>query len=599
MIEKVNLEFRGQYLSEIWDSLPPGIIVKNAPGIGATHLELFVAKRHSILVSPLVSIIKSKESKGEIPEILSFYGDLQDKENAVDKYLKARDGNGYFKIHVTAESLPTLFRYLEDNRINPFEYFHFVLDEHDLMQLQSEFREFLPIAFDYYKLFPENKRTCLSATHYLFSDPEFSNEPELHFIITGRKPREIELIKTNNSIETVLQLLSQKLEGQIFIFVDSIEWINTLLNFIDLKDFAVYCSNASSEKVKNYRSYESIPKARLCFFTSAYFVGCDLLSEPPNLITVTDPLIQRGLTKAQIIQIHGRARKGVKRDIIVSTCSSSLEPPKQERSELIQSAGLQLDYYKNWLADPHSRRNGLKILTSMQGNLNIRLNYKNDPTVNYSWIDSKIIRDNDTYLLYNNPDAIEKFLQEELKSTLNIEILNFKNQTKLMRQGNSLKREAFLKAADLIKQNLITSLNDPGQFYENEKASLANLVRVTAGKVNQYLNLYSKIMDYEVFMKSNGDVSKLENNIHRNVIQNRMKQQDILLSSYFLVGERYTVVEVHSILKKLFEDIHLPQNQLGIRRAKKYLDIFCSFNDTLFQVEYKRIKGVIITDYLI
>src|SRR6188768_521800 len=98
------------FLSEkrlTWLQLPSGIVIKTIPGLGATYLELRLSKRNSIVLSPLTSIVKSKED----PSILSIYGDVKEKQEYVDQYLSTRPE--FIKIHSTVESFPYLFQILK------------------------------------------------------------------------------------------------------------------------------------------------------------------------------------------------------------------------------------------------------------------------------------------------------------------------------------------------------------------------------------------------------------------------------------------------------------------------------------------------------
>ena len=64
MKETKHILKEGQFLKDIFNppQLPAGIVIKGAPGVGATSLELDDSPRNVIHVSPLLAILKSKIS---------------------------------------------------------------------------------------------------------------------------------------------------------------------------------------------------------------------------------------------------------------------------------------------------------------------------------------------------------------------------------------------------------------------------------------------------------------------------------------------------------------------------------------------------------
>ena len=128
-------------LSEHMSELPFGSIKKSATGMGATHLELFISKRNSIVVAPLLAITESKKH----PLILTVDGTTTYGEF----YYYMQECTGFKKIHCSAASIRKLFEYFFRLEVDPEkdDYF-FLIDEIDLFQTQADFRENLSDAID-------------------------------------------------------------------------------------------------------------------------------------------------------------------------------------------------------------------------------------------------------------------------------------------------------------------------------------------------------------------------------------------------------------------------------------------------------------------
>lgn len=585
----------GQYLEHIFNppQLPSGIVIKGAPGVGATTLELDreKSKRNVILVSPLLAILKSKARPG----ILTFHGNIENKlETVIQYYTEYSDK--YLKIHTTAESLRSLEECLNHVGVSLDESWHFVLDEHDLMILQSDFRDRLPVAFDYYKSFPKTHRTCVSATHYAFSDPQLKNEDVTIIELEIPEIRTINLFMTDNTITGALLAIS-RCSGTICIFVDSLNWINTIIPQLGTTDIAIFCGANNQEKAGTYYSeYTQQPTAKINFFTSAYFVGCDLQIKP-HLITISDPASAqlRGLTKAQYVQIHGRFRNKVLSDTIISSYNEFPKELPIDKNELIEEASKNLENSARFLktASRSMTDTFLKML-EQEDRLYVRQGFGNTLEINYPLIDSIMIRHNDQASLYASIDQLEEFLGTELGHYVRRQDLLFGTKTKLKRTKISKNQDAFNRAISLLKEYQMNSLNDPEAFGLINHNEFQKLISRETGLTRNFLELYRFKKDLEWFESCRGDITILERDLSRQTIL-AIPEYAKIVKEQLPMGSRLRMPQVLERLKAINSRLRIPNMKLSLLTCRRNLNLFCQFKSV--SIGQKRERGVEITGY--
>ena len=172
----------GQYLRDLRvnglnlsTGLPNGIFNKKYPGMGATYCE-FMADRPSIIVFPFRSLAFEKAQNYKKKGRNTFFVGTDPNNEST----KERDIRDWYKVHkgqfpkfsVVADSIEKVVDTLKGEGCDPYKEFSLVLDEVELLQMQSGFRDKLPLCFEYFKLF---KSKCLvSATPLEFSDKKLS-----------------------------------------------------------------------------------------------------------------------------------------------------------------------------------------------------------------------------------------------------------------------------------------------------------------------------------------------------------------------------------------------------------------------------------------
>lgn len=159
----------------------------------------------------------------------------------------------------------------------------------------------------------------VTATMGEFSNPILKNECK--FPITWQKEikRDINLLETNNIIQSVINEINSHPDEKIFVAYNSILQIQNIISTLGeeiRKDCAILCSEASVREAGEYyvtglQENGTLPN-RINFATCCYFTGIDVLDNY-HLITVSDSRRDYSmLTIDRMIQIYGRCRSGYK-----------------------------------------------------------------------------------------------------------------------------------------------------------------------------------------------------------------------------------------------------------------------------------------------
>ena len=298
-------------LSNYLTKMPHGLVDKKIPGIGATTLEIN-SKRNSIIVFPTKALAYSKHSKH--PNTLYVGSEIKGEKEKVtnqqiEEYL-AKDG--YKKLLVVADSLGRLLGIIGKN----YKDYFLMIDEVDVLQTDNNFRPQLENVIDYYLMFPSKNRCMVTATMKEFINPLLKKECKFSITWIYNARRDVKLLHTNNTTQTVIEEIISHPRDKIFIAYNSILQIQNILSTLDeetRKECAILCSEASIKEAGEYFApklgdNDTLP-ARIKFATCCYFTGIDI-EDSYHLITVSD--VRRShsmLTLDRMTQIHGRCRK--------------------------------------------------------------------------------------------------------------------------------------------------------------------------------------------------------------------------------------------------------------------------------------------------
>lgn len=353
---------KGEYLPDLIEEMPHGLVDKKGTGIGATTLEIR-AKRNSVIVMPTRALAKSKadkENTKQEKEVCLYVGSWEKSsvsKQDIDRYLNDSTIE-YKKLLVVADSLKKVVEVFNDRKEDFREWF-LMVDEIDMLQSDSNYRPQLEDIIDYYLYTFKLARRCMvSATVKDFTHPELKLEQEKCLVtITYRKEdmpkRDIDLIHTNNihklAHDEIIKRLSTNPDDKILVAYNSIGGILKIISLLNQsgvetkKNCGVLCSESSAKEVDIYYtriSNKDTLDNRITFMTCAYFAGIDI-EDKCHLITISNiDMAYAVLPLNKITQIHGRCRKGILSDTIIYNTDPTLRSQDiiQYRDELLRKA---------------------------------------------------------------------------------------------------------------------------------------------------------------------------------------------------------------------------------------------------------------------
>ncbi|MBC8987740.1 DEAD/DEAH box helicase family protein [Pedobacter sp. N36a] len=326
---------KGQYLSDIIDTLPSDtIIFKTATGIGATHLELS-CQRNSIIIEPNVPVIKGKKKRG----VFGVYEGI-DVSNVMDYFLNTNVQ--YKKILVTPESFGKVKEAAENLNIDLYNTYFLLFDECDRTMKDVAFRKNIILPMD--DFFKFEQKAFISATAVAPTDPRFEEQSFEIVLIepTFDYSKDIEVIITNNVSLALKSVIEEHRDKIICVFLNSIKAITAVVADLDIKTEAhIFCSREKMYPLKGYgyNAYDHIDEKKygaINFYTSRFNSAVDInMKEKPVVIlatnlhyanhTMIDP-------RSEAVQIIGRFRKGVGKLYAISNTNEELSAKTKEEA---------------------------------------------------------------------------------------------------------------------------------------------------------------------------------------------------------------------------------------------------------------------------
>ena len=332
---KAKLQFNKEgYITAI----PVNCIINKArPNCGATTCEIN-SPRNSIIIEPNLPVIEGKE--------ISMQGKFFPVKNGVKvkeikDYLKTTVG--YKKFMTTPESFHKLREAFNATGEDLHSYFMLFDESHKIIN-DARFRVAITaILEDFFKC---KERSLISASPFSKEDVELFKQEGLYTCdikLEKRYRKDITVISTNNTIQTLKDILSRNTSRQYFIFLNSIDTILQLVEKLEIKeDSNIYCSGDEHNKNKLYRNgYHQFHHQignfnKYNFLTSRFFSALDIeLDYKPEVIIFSDYSVAKNSVISPLDdtwQIIGRFRNGV-----ASTTHLALTTPEAvpESKELI------------------------------------------------------------------------------------------------------------------------------------------------------------------------------------------------------------------------------------------------------------------------
>jgi len=428
------------HLSDVFNSMPCGIVRKGETGMGATRLEL-TSSRPSIIVEPLKI---TAYTKSNIHDALYYGSEIartaKPTRKEVIKWLDSRPENKR-KVLVVADSLPDLVTILGES----FNGYFLLIDEMDSFQIDSNFRESMSVCIDIYKNHPFDKRAMVTATPLIFSDEDLQKENRIEINYSELKRRNIELIhykkppieneneKENKGlygvvVDRIKEIISALPEHKIMVAYNYVHGCFEIANHLAVNDIValgaikILCSKTSKAKAKEFYSEllsDQLP-AKVNFFTSAYFTGFDL-NESYSLISISNA--ENGiylLSEHRLKQIAGRCRKELLTETIIYT-TASYTSYSFDATDLIKAANIEMTALNciksNYEDSPLLVHNFLKFreyivgLSSDTGVKYLREDKNRNVKINYLSIDAYVEENRVRNNLYRNKNQLPNVLK--------------------------------------------------------------------------------------------------------------------------------------------------------------------------------------------
>lgn len=425
--DKVN------FLSELLDVMPFGIINKGKTGFGATSLEIN-AQRNSIIVEPLKVTASTKTLKKENHLYVGSPTKKFPKKITNDqiKEFLSNDTLKHKKIICVSDSLERVINLIPKNQRK--DYF-LMIDESDSLQLDPNFRNTMERVIELYKTHPKSMRCLISATPIEFHDPELKDERRVKFLFTSIQQRKISVIYSDNPLGTTYERLKKiyeetsKKEKIVVAYngVDKLFEIAEKLKTsgIPKEEISILCSQNSKPKAGSYYNEletEKLPTT-IVLKTSAYFSGFDIQERYHLIIPIEPGDFLNSPSESRIQQIVGRCRKGLLSESLILGETSNDKRNKYYFEDLENEAKIQLrsldcihnnfksskllkgiitDFYKSLIES--SRIEGFNLIKTEESNSSNKISYLS--------IDAILELSNSKRTIYNTKNGLAKKLRK-------------------------------------------------------------------------------------------------------------------------------------------------------------------------------------------
>ncbi|MFC0263379.1 hypothetical protein [Fontibacter flavus] len=465
----------GQKLSEynvdnlnFSEGLPHGILNKRYTGIGATYCELN-APRNSIIVFPYRRLAKEKADKYKGLFVGTDFNNKSITPYEIKKFLRNASIK-FKKICVVADSISKVIQAIKDIGKNPYKDYFLVLDEVEILQMQSGFRNRLPLCFDYFKLF-ENK-CFVSATPLEFTDRDLKELPKYEVIVDTELLQILQIqrfsddphISVANRIVKYLESNSPK-KLKFLIGINSITAISEMIYVFEqanLSDITVLLGEGSKENIhSSYTSKDIVDgklPSKINLATCAYWNGIDINEEYFPVAISLNSKLHHFFSFENLVQFIGRCRLNKNQIPVLALpekINSGFKLEKIKPEKRIEEANSLIDS----LSDIITCETDLEVIKEALSTSNNGIIYKsinNEPKVNYLFGDLEKYKEDTILLLKNNGLGLVQKL-ESFFFIQNLKLDDFDNLYK------PLSRDELY---DLDIDNFLSYLN---QDYPSEK----------------------------------------------------------------------------------------------------------------------------------
>lgn len=301
------------YLSDFVSSFPDNcLLYKGKLGCGGTTLALN-NHEHYIVTVPFVSLIENKAHS--LNHICPVAGQKSKWKPQVAQYLQ--DTRRPWKFICTYDALENLALTIEENGGSRSD-FKLLVDEYHLLFLHYAFRskaiKTVLANFERFKAFCFLTATPLQDDYVL---EELKHLPVISYNWEQTDTITVKSVYCTSSVEkSTIALVQNHLAGTIsgnaHIFVNSLAFINTIIEYCRLTEDntkIVYSKNNSTDMLLP-RGESFTPPQKINFYTSTSYEGADIFDVDGRIYIVSDPSKEHTLVdiSTSFNQISGRVR---------------------------------------------------------------------------------------------------------------------------------------------------------------------------------------------------------------------------------------------------------------------------------------------------
>lgn len=313
-----------QRFVDVIPEIPTNTIIHKAiPGLGATYTEI-KANRNSVLIEPNVPVIigKCSQDKHKADNLFGVYHDISyaDIINYLQKTLSEKRN---IKIMVTPESFKKIVYALKHFGLDIRKDCFVLHDEIQHLVKDPFFRKGIGKPMDIF--FECQNKAMISATPInIYLDPRFTDFEITKIVPIGFTPRNINLELTTDIVMRTKEVITILLQGEkpLFVFLNDTNTIYAFMNYLSCEDnSSIFCSYDGVRKLNEqgfnqaYCTWDNVFMKKINWLTSRFYSAVDIeLSEKPNVVLISDvwnvpyTIID---PDTDAIQIAGRFRNGI------------------------------------------------------------------------------------------------------------------------------------------------------------------------------------------------------------------------------------------------------------------------------------------------
>jgi len=588
LMKTIHIDLTGKYLQ---NEIPTkSIFFKNLTGIGATHIELNIAKRNSLIIEPNVPVIEGKTIGRD--DVLGVYEGVTTQD--IERYL--RSNTEFKKIVTTPESLSkiiTVFKAMEIDYLNTY---FMLIDECERLIRDAEYRKTILFPLEFF--FEFKYKAFVSATAIIPSDPRFKdNKFSIYNVVpTYGIKKDLNVITTNHTVSSINKAFKTSKADKVFIFLNSIVGSANIINSLGITNESTIFT--SSDGIKDYKNRVKgvIPKhltdtldkekfSKYNFLTSRYFSAVDIdIEECVDILIISDlNLFKHSLIAPQtdLIQIVGRIRKKeyISSINFIVNVPKTIEYTPQESIEKAFNFGIQLrDFLKtaSLSTDNQDIKDFMKQIIQINGD---KAFFNEDFTTNYFMMDN-----------FKDENLVKSFYASEQRLIEIIEGIAIRGTDKKYFKVNHISEVFDLSQTEVKFKSAKMPFKDK---FEELISSMENIQQSkkdsfeTPYQVDNSLELEQKIITgypemYEIFLNEGagklreiGNTQKaIKEYYYLNYDDSHLENVPLIADLYraFTVGKEYTQAECLDMFFKIFSKYN-PNESREIIHIKRFFEI--------------------------